>query len=239
MENTMITKIRAVPEPVAPVVELSPLVAARADIAEIMGEFNRIAEAQREVESAPHDPRAGQAQSLRQRIGRLLMLGRGAPSPEVDMLSDELVEAERAERRDALIAEAKQALLADLTAQRDALIPKLNAARQRLAAAQFDAATAEINAQLIPGLITAANQLSAAYGKLVGAGRAHNALAHALRNFGITRQPLGVERPVTTISVNVVGFGFDNHGYNRMVLNAAEASEAAYVEMLARWSGTD
>lgn len=48
-----------------PVVELSPLDSARAEIAEVMGEFARIAEAKREVESAPSDPRAGQAQSLR------------------------------------------------------------------------------------------------------------------------------------------------------------------------------
>lgn len=247
--NSAKPRLTAVPvvADTAPISEASVVGRAKAEVAAILAEYDRLAESTRIVESQPHEKVAGQAQSqaqgLRQRMrAAFTRKGAGAPAdpnePDMAALSDQLVEVERAERRAALIAEAKQSALNDLAAQGTALHPKLAAAKQALVVAQFDAAGVDIREQLLPAFMAAAEQLRLAYGKLVGAGRAHNAMAQVLRErHDTTRQPLGVERPVTQIYLNVVGFGLDVNGYNRVVIDAGAASDAACVELLARWSG--
>ena len=229
-------KLKAV---AAPVVEVTAVDRARAAYDDLARELNDITDATRRAESAtmPVEQGASDATTLRQRLGRLLMQTRGATTTETDAIDRELEMSERAARRAAAFAEARDADVGELQAQANALLPQLQDARKALAVAQFEAAGAEISQQLIHDLRAAAEHYGGAYARLVAAGRAHTELARRLReHFGVTLPPFGVEFPATAIKLHPIGFGINDGGmFNVLTVDVGSAIEAALVEFMKRW----
>lgn len=218
--------------------------AARAALREVHEQIASLDAERARVASAaePASAATSTAASLKQQrtglLARMLRLGRvDQREPDVERLSREIVTAEAAAGQAAAVLEARDHVLADLSAQITERHQRLPALQRELAEAQLEAATTEINSELVPQLRAAAGELGAIYGKLLGAGMAHVQLSQEARErHGIAVSSLGNAFPHTRIVLNPVGFGIEDGGnYNTLLIEMRPAAEAAHADALRRW----
>lgn len=185
----------------------------------------------------------GNAQSLRQQragiLGRLLRLGRVEQDDEMRALNKQIASAENVERQAAAIGEALSSVLAELRAEAANVAATLPAAKRELAEAVFEAATADLTANLLPRYVAAADALRDAYAAVAGAGKAHHQLAAEVREvYGVSVSALGQLNPLLVIGVLPVPIGFgltSGGGYNVLNFDVSAAIRAAESDAIRRW----
>ena len=183
-------------------------------------------------------------QSLRQRIGSMLKLGRVDTSDaEVKDLTKKIATGAHVEIAAQAVVEAKDQAIAELHAQARALNEHARSLQQELLEAQLDAAGIEINAELIPALRAASDVFHKALANLVGAGGAHTQLAQQAREqYGLSVTSLGVSLGSTEqfklIDIPIVGFGIaDNNGFNTLRIDMYQSVQRSAEAALERWRG--